>query len=206
MPVRHDARSTMLGLSAHADLYHRLTHRVFGPLHRRITTDVTTAAPTGRILDVGTGPGTLPLAIAHAAPHLRIDGIDLSPAMIAAARRDCMAAGLDRQVAFEIADVASLPFPDATFDLVISSMSLHHWADPPAAMRDLRRVIRDTGQIWIYDARPALRRGLTATHAAFPHHTVRVEPIRFGRFPIAVFGRLLVQPHGWRHGRGGPRK
>lgn len=87
MPVRHDARSTMFGLSARADLYHRLTHRVFGPLHRRIVTDVTTSAPpgTGRILDAGTGPGRVPLTIAHAAPRLRIDGIDLSPAMIAAA-------------------------------------------------------------------------------------------------------------------------
>jgi hypothetical protein len=61
MPVRH-ARSTMFGLSAHADLYHRLTHRVFGKLHRRIVRDVITASPsgTGRILDVGTGPGRSP--------------------------------------------------------------------------------------------------------------------------------------------------
>jgi ubiquinone/menaquinone biosynthesis C-methylase UbiE len=195
MPVRHDARSTMFGLSAHADLYHRLTHRLFGGLHRRIVRDVVTASPsgTGRILDVGTGPGRIPVALAHAAPHLRIDGIDLSPAMIAAARRDCAAAGLDHHVTFEIADVGSLPYQDATFDLVVSSMSLHHWADPPAAMREVRRVLRDSGQISIYDARPALRRGLTAARAAFPDHTVRVEPVRTGRFPIRLFGRLLVR-------------
>jgi SAM-dependent methyltransferase len=81
----------------------------------------------------------VPLAIAHAAPQLRIDGIDLSPAMIAAAQRDCTAAGLDQRVTFEVADVAGLPYPDAMFDLVASSMSLHHWSDPSAAMRDLRR-------------------------------------------------------------------
>ena len=196
MPVRHDARSTMFGLSAHADLYHRLTHRVFGPLHRRIVTDVTTTAPTntGRILDVGTGPGRIPLAIADTAPRLRVDGIDLSPSMIAAARSACAADGLDQRVTFEVADVASLPYPDATFDLVISSMSLHHWANPPAAMSELRRVLRDAGQIWIYDARPALRRGVTAAHATFPDRDVRVEPIRTGRFPIALLGRLLVNP------------
>jgi ubiquinone/menaquinone biosynthesis C-methylase UbiE len=183
----------MFGLSAHADLYHRLTRRVFGPLHRRIITDVATAAPNGRILDVGTGPGRLPLAVAHAAPHVHIDGVDLSPAMIAAARIACTADGLDQRVTFEIADVASLPYPDATFDLVISSMSLHHWSNPPAAMRELRRVVRTPGEIWIYDARPALRRGVTATHATFPDHTVRVEPIRTSRFPIALYGRLLIQ-------------
>jgi ubiquinone/menaquinone biosynthesis C-methylase UbiE len=147
---------------------------------------------TGRILDVGTGPGRVPLAIAHAAAHLRIDGIDLSPAMIAAARRDCTAAGLDERVTFEVADAADLPYPDATFDLIISSMSLHHWADPPAVMCDLRRALRPAGQIWVYDARPALRRGVTAAHAAFPDHAVQAEAVRTGRFPIAVLGRLVV--------------
>jgi ubiquinone/menaquinone biosynthesis C-methylase UbiE len=195
MPVRDDARSTMFGLSAHADLYHRLTHRIFGPLHRRIVTDVTGTAPTGtgRILDVGTGPGLVPLAVAHAAPHLHIDGVDLSPAMIAAARRECTTARLDHRVTFAVADVTSLPYPDATFDLVISSMSLHHWPDPPAAIHDLRRILRHTGQIWIYDARPALHRARTAARATFPEHTVRLEPIRTGRIPIALFGRLLVR-------------
>jgi ubiquinone/menaquinone biosynthesis C-methylase UbiE len=195
MTTTYDARSTMFGLSAHADLYHRLTHRLFGPLHRQIVTDVSTTAPTGtgRILDVGTGPGRVPLAIAHTAPQLSIDGIDLSPAMIASARRACTAAGLDERVTFEVADVTGLPYPDATMDLVISSMSLHHWADPPTAMRDLRRVLRPQGQVWIYDARPALRRGVIAAHAAFPDHTVRVEPIRTGRFPIALLGRLLIR-------------
>ena len=195
MPVKNDARSTMFGLSAHADLYHRLTHRLFGPLHRRIVTDITATTPPGsvRILDAGTGPGRLPLAIAQAAAHLRIDGVDLSPAMIAAARRDCTAAGLDARVTFEVADVAGLPYPDATFDLVVSSMSLHHWADPPAAMRDLRRVLRPAGQIWIYDARPVLRRGVIAARATFPHHRVQTEAVRTGWLPIAVLGRLLVR-------------
>jgi SAM-dependent methyltransferase len=214
----------MFGLSARADLYHRLTHRVFGPLHRRIVTDVTAAAANatsttsvpppsrtgpagvGRVLDVGTGPGRLAVAIAHAAPHLHVDGVDLSPAMIAAARRDCAAAGLAERVTFEVADVGRLPYPDATFDLVVSSMSLHHWSDPRAGMRDLLRVVRPDGQIWIYDARPALRRGVTAARAALPDHrgpidqvadrAVRVEPIRTGRFPIALLGRIVVHRPG----------
>lgn len=195
MVVKHDARSTMFGLAAHADLYHRLTHRMFGPLHRRIVTDVTTAAPAGtiRVLDVGTGPGRVPLAIARAAPQLRIDGIDRSPAMVAAAQRAGTAAGLADRVTFEIADVAELQYPDATFDLIISSLSLHHWSDPHAALRELRRVLAPAGQVWIYDARPALRRGVTAAHATFPESAVRVEAVRTGRLPFALAGRLLVR-------------
>ncbi len=138
----------------------------------------------------------MPLALAQAAPQLRIDGIDLSAAMVTAARRDCTAAGLAERVSFEVADVASLPYPNAAFHLVISSMSLHHWSDPPAAMSELRRVLDPNGQIWIYDARPALRRGVTAATAAFPDHILRVEPIHTGRFPIALLGRLLVCPPG----------
>lgn len=149
MPVTQDARSTMFGLAAHAELYHRLTHRVFGPLHRRIVADVTTAAPAGmsRVLDVGTGPGRVPLAIARAVPQLRLDGVDLSPAMVAAARRACTAAGLTGRVAFEVADVAGLPYPDASFDLIISSLSLHHGTDPTAGIRELRRVLAPTGRL-----------------------------------------------------------
>jgi ubiquinone/menaquinone biosynthesis C-methylase UbiE len=194
MPVQHDTRSTMFGLAAHAQLYHRLTHRVFGPLHRRIATDVTTAAPAGtsRILDVGTGPGRVPLAIARAAPQLHIDGIDLSPAMVAAAQQAATADGLAERVTFAVADVAALPYPDATFDLIISSLSLHHWTDPQSAIRELRRVLAPAGQVWIYDARPALRRGVTAAHATFPDSAVRVQAIRTGRLPIALAGRIVL--------------
>jgi ubiquinone/menaquinone biosynthesis C-methylase UbiE len=185
----------MFGLAAHAELYHRLTHRVFGPLHRRIVTDVTTAAPagTGRVLDVGTGPGRIPLAIARAAGQLRLDGIDLSPAMVAAARRARTAAGLTDRVTFEVGDVARLPYPEASFDLIISSLSLHHWTDPTAGIRELRRVLAPAGQIWIYDARPALRRAVTAAHATFPRSDIRVEAVRTGRLPFAVAGRLLLR-------------
>jgi ubiquinone/menaquinone biosynthesis C-methylase UbiE len=195
MVVKHDARSTMLGLAAHADLYHRLTHRMFGPLHRRIVADITTGASAGttRVLDVGTGPGQVPLAIARTNPTLRIDGIDRSPAMIATAQRTGTADGLADRVTFQVADVAELPYQDAAFDLVISSFSLHHWSDPHAALRELRRILAPAGQIWIYDARPALRRGVTAAHAAFPESAVRVEAVRAGRLPFALAGRLLLQ-------------
>jgi len=68
----------------------------------------------------------VPLAVARAAPQPRIDGVDLSPAMVAAARRDRAAAGLAERVTFQVADVAALPHPDATSDLISSSLSLHH--------------------------------------------------------------------------------
>jgi ubiquinone/menaquinone biosynthesis C-methylase UbiE len=91
-------------------------------------------------------PGSL--AIARAATQLRIDGIEQSPAMVAATQRAGTAAGLADRVTFEVADIAELPYPDASFDLVISSLSLHHWSDPHAALRELRRVLAPVGQVW----------------------------------------------------------
>lgn len=193
MSVRQDSRSTMFGLAGHAGLYHRLTRRIFGRLHARVVADVAAAHPSGkaRVLDAGTGLGRLPLAIADAVPHLRIDGIDLSPSMIDAARQACDDSGCD-QVTFAVADVTALPFPDATFDLIVSTMSLHHWTAPQAAVRELRRVLRPTGQVWIYDVQLALRRGLAAARTAAPSSAVRREPVRTGRLPLRLFGRLVI--------------
>jgi ubiquinone/menaquinone biosynthesis C-methylase UbiE len=52
-----------------------------------------------------------------------------------------------------VADVASLPFPDGSFDLVVSSLSMHHWDHPEAAAPELARVLRPGGRIHIYDMR-----------------------------------------------------
>ncbi|MFG2044693.1 class I SAM-dependent methyltransferase [Dactylosporangium sp. NPDC048998] len=178
----------MFGLAGHARLYHRLVRPFFGPMYDRIAADVAGAGlPAGaRVLDAGTGPGRVPLAIARTLPEARVDGVDLSAAMIDEARRSAAAAGLADRVTFTVADVAALPFTDATFDLIVSSMSLHHWADPAAGVRELRRVLRPGGRMWIYDARVALGRG------EVPGIPSRREPVRTGRLPFRLVGRLVI--------------
>jgi SAM-dependent methyltransferase len=148
--MRHHPRAHMFGLFTHARAYDRLAGRAFGRLYARVATDVVAAGlePGSRVLDVGTGPGRVPIAIATAAPHLRVEGLDLLPEMIEQARRSATAAGLADRVAFTVGDVAALPYPDATFDLIVSSMSQHHWPDAGAGLRELGRVIRPGGRIW----------------------------------------------------------
>ncbi|HTJ38683.1 MAG TPA: class I SAM-dependent methyltransferase [Dactylosporangium sp.] len=179
----------MFGLAGHARIYHGLVRPFFTPMYRRIAADVADAGlPAGaRILDAGTGPGTVPLVLAKAVPGVRIDGVDLSAEMIAEARQAAEAAGVGDRVTFTVADVAALPFMDGEFDLIVSSMSLHHWSEPAAGVRDLRRVLRPGGRMWIYDARMALRRG------EVPGIPSRREPVRTGRLPVRLVGRLVFQ-------------
>jgi len=172
----------------HPDGYDRHTRRLLNRLRARIVDDIAAAGlePGSRILDVGTGPGRLPLAIADAFPSLRVDAIDLSAEMIEYARG---VAG-DAPVTFAVGDVARLPFPDDTFDLVVSSLSQHHWDDVEGGIRDLRRVLRPDGRMWIYDARFALYRATAAARATFRPGSVARVPFRAGRIPVRLVARL----------------
>ncbi|HKD97163.1 MAG TPA: class I SAM-dependent methyltransferase, partial [Micromonosporaceae bacterium] len=51
----------------------------------------------------------------------------------------------------QVGDVTDLPFADGSFDLVVSSLSLHHWDEPEAAVPELARVLRPGGRVCIYD-------------------------------------------------------
>jgi ubiquinone/menaquinone biosynthesis C-methylase UbiE len=185
----------MAGPFAHAAGYDRITRRHVGRLHARIVADIAAAGlpPSSRILDAGTGPGRLPLAIAAALPDLTVDGVDLAPDMIEYARREATDAGLANRIAFTVGDVAHLPFPDMTFDLIVSSISQHHWVDVEGALRDLHRVLRPAGRLWIYDVRFVLRRATVAAREVFPAASVRREPVRGGWLPLRVVARLTAQ-------------
>jgi ubiquinone/menaquinone biosynthesis C-methylase UbiE len=196
MHTIHHARASMLGFFDHAAGYDRIASRVFRRLYARVAADVAAAglADGGRVLDVGTGPGQVPLRIADARPRLQLDGLDLSADMIERARHNATVGGVADRMSFTVGDVAALPYPDAAFDLVVSTMSQHHWPDADAGLRELRRVLRPAGQVWIYDLRIALRRAEAAARAAFPGHVVCRETVRTGRLPLRFIGRLVIRP------------
>jgi ubiquinone/menaquinone biosynthesis C-methylase UbiE len=197
MPTIHrHAHGNRLGSFNHPERYDRRSHRFMRRLYQRVADDVAAAglADGARVLDVGTGPGRVPLAIARALPGARVDGLDISAEMVAYAQRAAGEAGLGERVEFTEGDVADLPYEDASFDLIVSTMSQHHWADAAGGFRELRRVLRPGGRIWIYDLRFALRRAETAVRAAFPSVTPTREPLRTGWFPIHLITRLTVDP------------
>jgi ubiquinone/menaquinone biosynthesis C-methylase UbiE len=196
MPTIHRAHGSRLGTFDHPDRYDRWATRFFRGLYERVAADVADAGLPGdaRVLDVGTGPGRVPLAIARAVPALRVEGLDLSPEMVAQAARNAAEAGLADRVHFTVGDVAGLPYAAASFDLVVSTMSQHHWADVGAGLAELRRVLRPGGRVWIYDLRLALRRAETAARAAFPSQPLAREPLRTGWLPLRLVARLAIGP------------
>ena len=62
-------------------------------------------------------------------------------------------AGLEDRIEFETVPAESSPFAAGTFELVLSTLSAHHWADPTAAINEQVRVLRPGGQLRIYDLR-----------------------------------------------------
>jgi SAM-dependent methyltransferase len=107
--------------------------------------------PVGDVLDIGSGPGVLAVELGHLAPSIRITGVDIDPAMVARASSRAARSGLDGRISFQAGDVAGLPFPDASFDVVTSTFSVHHWTDAPAGFAEIRRVLRPGGWAIIYD-------------------------------------------------------
>jgi ubiquinone/menaquinone biosynthesis C-methylase UbiE len=189
----HDDGS-MTGWFGDPEHYDRFATRFERRLRNRIAADVAALRlPAGaHVLDVGTGPGRLPVEIARHNPQVWVTGLDVSPRMIEAARA---AIEPGQQVIAEVGDVGRLPYRDGSVDLVVSTLSQHHWPDPAAALAELARVLAPGGRIWIYDLRRALRTARVAAAVAFPRADVRVERVRAG-----VLGRLLdrltVQPAG----------
>ena len=119
-------------------------------------------ADTDRVLDVGCGTGTLAIAASRrvgAAGEVR--GIDASPEMIARARRK--AAKARAGATFELATAERLPFPDASFDVTMGTLMLHHLprATRLECLREMRRVLRPGGRALAVDfGLPTKRRGL----------------------------------------------
>jgi len=171
--------------------YARISGRLAARLYRRVARDVADLRlPDGaRVLDVGTGPGIMPRLVAAAAPGLRVDAVDLSPEMIAWAQQTSTPG-----VTYSVADVAALPWPDATFDLVVSTISQHHWEDPEAGLREVRRVLRPGGQAWVYDFRWALGRAESAAETLGTSATVTRERRLARTTWFSPVGRLVLRP------------
>jgi ubiquinone/menaquinone biosynthesis C-methylase UbiE len=106
--------------------------------------------PGMRLLDCGSGPGTITLGLAEAVAPGEVIGIDVSPLQVERARTLAAEHGVDN-VRFELGNIYELPFDDASFDVAWANAVLMHLREPVAALREMRRVVRPGGLVAVRD-------------------------------------------------------
>jgi arsenite methyltransferase len=105
-----------------------------------------------RVLDVGSGPGLLAVEMAKAVgPTGHVTGLDVSDAMLAISKRRPDEINGAGRLSLVKADATALPFADATFDAATSIQVYEYVPDLPAALAELRRVLRPGGRALILD-------------------------------------------------------
>jgi ubiquinone/menaquinone biosynthesis C-methylase UbiE len=134
-----------------ASIYEKATRLVIDSYYKRVANEVVSYLKSGRLLDLGTGPGYLPIEIVRRSPSIRVDGIDLEGKLIKMARKNALHAGLSDKVNFQTGNAANLQFGDSSYDMIISTGMLHMLKDPVRVLRECYRVLKPGGEAWIFD-------------------------------------------------------
>ena len=173
-------------LIGNTSLYDAASKFLFGSFYSGVADYVAPIVPVGgRVLDVGCGPGHVPLNLAKRG--IDVTGVDVDPAMIDRARAHARKS-TGRAPSFDVGDAASLPYDDNSFDLVVSTFALHHWSEPKAAFDEIARVLQPDGVALVWD----FGSGNHALHSEMP------DPVsHFDESPLEV---VATSPWRWPFG------
>jgi len=109
------------------------------------------AEPGQRVLDLGCGTGTLAIQVKQRQPGAEVIGLDADPAMLERGRSKASEAGADVQL--DEGYSTELPYEDASFDRVLSTLFFHHLDPEPKRQtaREIARVLRKGGELHVAD-------------------------------------------------------
>lgn len=102
------------------------------------------------ILDVGCGPGLLTKELVLRSRNFSVVGIDISRVAVDMAKKNCKKLS---NASFFVGNVNNLSFPPNSFDVVVCKDTLHHFNDPKQAMKEMLRVVKKGGLLYIQDLR-----------------------------------------------------
>jgi len=143
----------------------------------KLVVEFSGAGPDDTVLDVACGPGLIVVAFARVVKHAT--GIDLTPAMLEHARTYAAEQGVTN-VTWQQGDVLPLPYPDASFSIVISRFAFHHFLNPAAVLEQMARVCRPGGTVVVVDSAPAPEKA-----EAFNRMEVVRDPSHVRALPLA---------------------
>ncbi len=191
---------------------HHLQRLVFEPVQRTLLDLAASLVPDpAAVLDVGCGTGRLLTAAEERFPKARLEGVDAAAGMIEHARSVLRAGS---RINFQQSTAERLPFPDAQFDLVFSTMTFHHWSDQRKGIAEVARVLSPAGRWLLADfmvdgfmryVRRLLRMrqfperaGLEAMLGAADMRVVTVRPVPGlrGQVPVVAIARRPLQTPG----------
>jgi ubiquinone/menaquinone biosynthesis C-methylase UbiE len=130
---------------------HAAVNRLFADDFLAMAPDLLPGQAISRVLDVGTGTAQIPIEICRRRNDLRMTAIDLAAHMLQIAQRNIIAALLTTQIKLEQVDAKGLPYADAEFDAVVSNSIVHHIPEPRLAFREMVRVVRSGGTLFVRD-------------------------------------------------------
>ena len=149
------------------------------------------AGPNDTVLDVACGGGLVVCAFAPSVRHAT--GIDVTPAMLERARALAQEKAL-ANVSWYQGDVQSLPYPDASFTIVLSRFTFHHFVEPLAVLREMARVCAPGGRVVVADVQAA---DDPAKAAEFNRMEKLRDPSHVRAMPLselrALFGAVSLQ-------------
>jgi ubiquinone/menaquinone biosynthesis C-methylase UbiE len=156
----------------------------------------------GEILDLGTGPARIPIALCRADPLARVLGIDLARSMLDLAAQNLAEAGLTDRVRLLEADAKGLALPDGSFEAVVSNTIIHHIPEPRLALAELPRLVAPGGTLFVRDLiRPESEDALASLVATYAGsegsaaQTLFAESLRAALTIVEV--RAIVKGLGW---------
>ena len=190
-----------------AEAFDRHSRRLSGQAAARLV-ELVRATSRDRVLDVGTGTGLIPFALATSNdPPASILGIDISAGMIDTARRRLRDELHDEpRVRFERMDAEQLDLPDGSFDVVFSGFALTHVPRPELALNEIFRVLRPGGRLGIaLGSRPPAASAAQLRHA-FSEVRRRIQQLRGRRLTADLLDRIVERRLGASHEvpEGGP--
>jgi ubiquinone/menaquinone biosynthesis C-methylase UbiE len=156
---------------------------------RRMTIDQALIEPGDNVLDVGCGTGAVSLlAKIHAGKNGHVYGIDPASEMIAVARNKAARKGLE--IDFRVGVIESLPFPDASIDVVTSSLMMHHLPDDlkVRGLAEIYRVLKPGGHLLIADFMRPTGSFLNHLFIAFTRHHGLISGIEDLQKPLKNAG------------------